>query len=215
MSSYLYLFEILLQLLLHFVDGDVEKLHLSGEFRESFFHELLFAGLLNLLLGSSGNKVAQASLVVDNLIGGKQVVCLHGCVGIYLQQYGVFPDARYSFVFLVRARLRRDAGLLHQGLDLVNAIVAGGIQFKDVVGALLVESLAALALVACLAVFARVLAVDCLGKDAGTSGLAHTSRTAEEVGVCQLAALHRILQSGGQSTLSYDRIEGHRTVFSC
>jgi ABC-type hemin transport system ATPase subunit len=55
-SSYLYLFEILLQLFLHFIDGDVEKLHLSGEFRESFFHKLLFAGLLDLLLGSSGNK---------------------------------------------------------------------------------------------------------------------------------------------------------------
>ena len=86
MSSYLYLFEILLQLFLHFIDGDVEKLHLSGEFWESFFHKLLFAGFLNLLLGSSGNKVAQTSLVVDDLIGGKQVVCLHDCVGIYLQQ---------------------------------------------------------------------------------------------------------------------------------
>ena len=76
MSSYPYLFEILLQLFLHFVDGDVEKLHLSGEFRESFFHKLLFAGLLDLLLGYCGNKVAQASLVVDDLVGGKQVVCL-------------------------------------------------------------------------------------------------------------------------------------------
>ena len=45
-------FEILLQLFLHFIDGDVEKLHLSGEFRESFFHKLLFAGFLDLLLGS-------------------------------------------------------------------------------------------------------------------------------------------------------------------
>ena len=77
---------------------------MSGEFRESFFHKLLFAGFLNLLLGSCGNKVAQASLVVDDLIGGKQVVCLHGCVGVHLQQYGVFPDARYSLVFLVLAR---------------------------------------------------------------------------------------------------------------
>ena len=72
MSSYLYLFEILLQLFLHFIDGDVEKLHLSGEFRESFFHKLLFAGFLDLLLGSCGNKIAQASLVVDNLVGGKR-----------------------------------------------------------------------------------------------------------------------------------------------
>ena len=34
---------------------------------------------------------------------------------------------------LVFTHLRRDAGLLHQGLDLVNAIVAGGVQLKDVV----------------------------------------------------------------------------------
>ncbi len=116
---------------------------------------------------------------------------------------------------LVLAYLRRDAGLLHQGLDLVDTIVAGGIQLEDVVGALLIESLAALAVIACLAVLARVLAVDCLGKDAGTGGLSHTSRTAEKIGVSELAALHCILQSGGQSTLSDNRIEGHRTVLSC
>ncbi len=46
---------------------------------------------------------------------------------------------------LVLAHLRRDAGLLHQGLDVVHTIVAGGVQLKDVVRALLVERLAALA----------------------------------------------------------------------
>ncbi|CUQ63011.1 Uncharacterised protein [Segatella copri] len=60
-----------------------------------------------------------------------------------------------------------------------------------------------------------MLAVDCLRKNAGTSGFSHTSRTAEKIGVRQLAALHCILQSGGQCTLSDNRIEGHRTVLSC
>ena len=115
---------------------------------------------------------------------------------------------------LVLAYLRRDAGLLHQGLDLIDTIVAGGIQLEDVVGALLIESLAALAGVACLAVLARVLAVDCLSKDAGTGGLSHTSRTAEKISVGKLATLHCILQCGSQRTLSNHRIKGHRTVFS-
>ena len=115
---------------------------------------------------------------------------------------------------LVFAYLRRDAGLLHQGLDLIDTIVAGGIQLEDVVGALLIESLTALAGIACLAVLARVLAVDCLGKDAGTGGLSHTSRTAEKISVGKLATLHCILQCGSQRTLSNHRIKGHRTVFS-
>ena len=116
---------------------------------------------------------------------------------------------------LILAHLRRDAGLLHQNLNLVNTVVAGSIQLEDVVGTLLIEGTAALTFVACLAVFTRVLAVDCLRKNAGTSGLSNTSRTAEKVGVRQLAALHCILQGGGQCTLSDNRIEGHRTVLSC
>ena len=115
----------------------------------------------------------------------------------------------------ILAHLRRNAGLLHQNLNLVNTVVAGGIQLEDVVGTLLVEGTAALTFVACLAVFTRMLAVDCLRKNAGTSGFSHTSRTAEKIGVRQLAALHCILQSGGQCTLSDNRIEGHRTVLSC
>ncbi len=54
---------------------------------------------------------------------------------------------------LILAHLRRYAGLLHQNLNLVNTIVAGGIQLEDVVGPLLIERTAALAFVACLAVF--------------------------------------------------------------
>ena len=31
----------------------------------------------------------------------------------------------------------------------------------------------------------------------------------------QFSALHGVLQRGGQSRLTYDRIEGYRTVFPC
>lgn len=103
------------------------SLHLSGEFRESFFHKLLLAGLLNLLLGSCGNKVAQTSLVVDNLIGGKQVVCLHGCVGIYLQQHGVFLTLgiRSSSLYLPAriSSLSRSAICTYIALSLLKFII--------------------------------------------------------------------------------------------
>ena len=65
-----------------------------------------------------------------------------------------------------------------------------------------------------LAVVGGVLAVDGLGKDARTSGLSHTARTAEEVGVGQFARLDRIAESGGQRVLADDVGKLHRTVFA-
>jgi len=116
---------------------------------------------------------------------------------------------------LVLAYLRRYAGLFHEGLDLLDAIVAGGIQLKDVEGTLLIERLATFTLVASLTVFTGMLAVDGLGENTGTGCLAHTTWTTEKVGVSELSALHGILQSRGQSTLSYYGVEAHRTVLSC
>ena len=98
---------------------------------------------------------------------------------------------------------------------MLHGVVAGSVELKDVERALLVERLARLARITSLAVFRRVLAVDGFGEDTGTSGLSHASGTAEEVGMCQLSALHRVLQCRGQRRLSYDRIEGQRTVFPC
>ena len=57
---------------------------------------------------------------------------------------------------LVLSDLWRYARLLHQLLDVVHTIVAGGVELKDVVRPLFVERLAALALVACLAVLLGV-----------------------------------------------------------
>ena len=126
------------------------------------------------------------------------------------QHVNLVDDKHFIFSYLWR-----NAGLLHQGLDLVDTVVAGSIKLKDVEGTLLVECAAAFAIVACFTGFVRVFAVDCLGKDTGTSSLTHTSWTAEKIGMSQLAALYCILQSGGQSSLSNYRVKGHWTVLSC
>ena len=62
--------------------------------------------------------------------------------------------------------------------------------------AIFVELPAGGALVAGVSLGCRVLAVDALGKNAGRGGLAHPSRTAEEVGVGQAVGSHGIAQRG-------------------
>ena len=116
---------------------------------------------------------------------------------------------------LVLAHLRRYACLLHQRLDVLHGVVRGRVEFKDVQRPLLVETLATLTLVACLALCRGVLAVDGLGKDAGAGGLTHAAWPAKQVGMRQFAALHRILQRGGQGSLAHDGVKRHRPVFSC
>ena len=108
---------------------------------------------------------------------------------------------------LVLSHLRRDARLLHEGLYLLNSIIAGSIKLKDVVRALLVESLAALALAAGIAIGSRVHAVYHFCENAGAGGLAYSSRSAKQVSVCQLATSHGILQRCRQRLLTYNRVE--------
>ena len=94
---------------------------------------------------------------------------------------------------LVLAHLRRNACLLHERLDMLHRVVAGGVKLEDVVRALFGKRLAALALAACLALSSGVHAVDGFGKDACASGLAHAARSAEQIGMSQLSALHGVL----------------------
>ena len=115
---------------------------------------------------------------------------------------------------LVAAELGGDACLLHERLDVFYRVVAGGIELKDVVGALLVERLTALTLVARLSLGSGVHAVDGLGEDTRAGGLSHSSRTAEEVCVSEFAALHRILERSGKRRLSHHRVEAHRAVLA-
>ena len=117
-------------------------------------------------------------------------------------------------IYLIFPDLRRDAYLVYQGTDVLHRVVRSGIQFVDVVRALLVECQARFALVACLSIGFRRKAIDGFGKNTGTSGLAHTARTAEQVGMSQLAGGDSIFQGSGQGALSYHRIEGRGTVFT-
>ena len=116
---------------------------------------------------------------------------------------------------LILAKLRWDARLLHKCLDMLHAVVRGSIEFEDVQGTLFVERLATLTRIAGLAVYCGALAVDGLGEDTGTGGLSHATRAAEEIGVSQFSALHGILQRGGESRLSDNRVEGDGAVLSC
>ena len=93
---------------------------------------------------------------------------------------------------LVASHLWRNAGLLHQRLDVFHGVVAGRIQFKDVERPLLIERLAAFATVASLSVFGRILAIDGLCENSRTGRLSYAAWAAEQVGVGELSAFHRI-----------------------
>ena len=115
---------------------------------------------------------------------------------------------------LILTHLRRYSCLFHQSLDVLHRVIAGSVEFKDVIRALFVERLAAFAFVAGLTFSSRVLAVDGLGKDTCACSLAHAPWSAEQVGMSQLPALHRVFQRSGKSRLSHNRVEGHRSVFA-
>ena len=116
---------------------------------------------------------------------------------------------------LVTSYLWRYTCLFHERLDLLYAIVGGSVQLKHVVGTLFLESLATFTFIAGISVGRRVLTVDSLGKNAGTSGLSDATRTAEQIGMSQLPALNGVFQSGGQCRLSYHGIKCHGTVLAC
>ena len=113
----------------------------------------------------------------------------------------------------IAPHLRRNARLFHQTLDVFYRVVGGGIEFEDVVGTLLVESLTTLAMVASLALFGRRHAVDGLGENARTRGLAYATRSAKQVGMSQLATTHGVAERCDQRRLPNDRVKGHRPVF--
>ena len=73
-------------------DGDVEQLHLAEELWQSFLHELLFTGLENLFLRALGHKVAQTTLIVDNLFTCQLLVGLHCRIRVHLEEHTVLTD---------------------------------------------------------------------------------------------------------------------------
>ena len=114
----------------------------------------------------------------------------------------------------VLSDLRRNAHLFNEVADIVDRVVGSSVEFVNVERALFVEREARFAFVAGFTIFAWLQTVDGLGEDACTSGLADASRSAEEVGVCEFAALDGILQRCGYGRLSDHAAESHRTVLA-
>ena len=90
-------------------------------------------------------------------------------------------------IYLVLADLWRDTYLLNQRTDIFYRVVAGGIQLMYVVRTLFVECQTRLTLIAGFAFGSGGLAVDGFGKDTCTRCFSHSTRSAEQVGMCQLA----------------------------
>ena len=105
-------------------------------------------------------------------------------------------------IHAVVADLRRYLHLLHQGLDVLDAVVGGGVELVDTIRAALGEGDAGLALSARLHICSGMHAVDGLGEDARGAGLAHPARAAKEIGVGQLPAENGILERAGYVILS-------------
>ena len=119
------------------------------------------------------------------------------------------------FAFAMAACLTASAAVEQKSASAKDATVAGSIELEDVVRALLIKSLAAFALATSIAIGSRMHAVNDFSKYSCASGLTHSSWSAEQIGVCQFAAKHSILQCCGQRLLSHHGVEGHRTVFAC
>ena len=105
--------------------------------------------------------------------------------------------------------------LLDELANVFDGVVGGSIEFVYVETASLVEGCATFAVTAAFAVGSGSEAVDGLGEDAGTGGLAYAAGTAEEIGVGELAVVNGVLEGGGEGLLTYYGGEGHGAVFAC
>ena len=84
-------------------------------------------------------------------------------------------------------------GVFQHFADVVDASVAGGVDFEQIDKAALVDGGAGWALAAGFAV-AGGFAVEAFGEDAGDGGFAHAARAGEQIGVVQAAFAQGVLQ---------------------
>ena len=117
-------------------------------------------------------------------------------------------------IHAVASHLGRYLHLLHQSLDILDAVVGRGIQLVDAVRASLAERHAGLTFAARFHIRRRVGTVDRLCENARGTGFAYTSGAAEQICVRQLAAENGILEGTGNIVLSYKTLEGIGAVLA-
>mgnify|MGYP000108003775 CR=1 FL=1 len=113
----------------------------------------------------------------------------------------IFPLCRRIFHFLANLA------------DVVHAVVGRGVQLDHVEDRPVVDAAAGGAPVARVAVD-RMLAVDRLGQDLGTGGLAGPARADEQVGMGQTPGLDLLFERLGNMLLTDDVVKGLRAVFA-
>ena len=128
----------------------------------------------------------------------------HGVEGAFGEHVHFVDDI--DFVFAGSGGV---LGVFQHFADVVDAGVAGGVDFEQIDKAALVDGGAGGALAAGFAV-GRCFAVEAFGEDAGDGGFAHAARAGEQIGVVQAAFVERVLQ-GFDNVFLADQIgEGFR-----
>lgn len=97
---------------------------------------------------------------------------------------------------LVFSCLRRETYLLYQRPDIIYRVVGRSIQFVDIEGTSFIEGGTGMTLITRFPIRLQVFTVDCFGQYTGTGCFTHTSRTAEQEGMCQLVVTDRIFKGG-------------------
>ena len=92
---------------------------------------------------------------------------------------------------------RRHLHLVGQRPYIIHTIIGRGIKLDDVERTALVKVAARVAAIAGFAFGSAVGAIDCLGKNARARGLAHTTRAAEQIGMCKPVLRYRVFKRGG------------------
>ena len=115
-----------------------------------------------------------------------------------------------NLVFACRGRV---LGVFQHFADVVDAGVAGGVDFQQVHKSPCINGLASGALPAWFAVM-RVFAVEAFGENAGDGGFAYAARACEQIGVVQTSVGKGVLQGFDNVLLPHEVGEGFGAPFA-
>ena len=112
----------------------------------------------------------------------------------------------------VFAHRRSEVGLVPEVPDIVHAVVAGGIDLQDIQHRAIINAPADFAFPAGVSVLG-IPAVERLGKDLGTGGLAGATASGKQIGMGRIARCYFALQCVGDMLLPDHIRKGSGTVF--